>query len=68
MNDEQAIQDLFDNWIKATIEGDLALARNCITDDALFFVPGAGEMDKQTFAEGAAGVSPEDSPIEYSPR
>ena len=65
MSDDQEIRDLFDNWIKSTTEGNLELARQCIADDALFFVPGVGEMDKKTFAEAAAGGSPEDSPTEY---
>ena len=65
MSDEQEIRDLFDNWIKATTEGDIELAHQCIADDALFFVPGAGEMDKKTFAEAAAGGSPEESPFEF---
>ena len=65
MCDEQEIRDLFNNWIKATIEGDLELARQCIADDAVFFVPGVGEMNKETFAQGAAGGSPEDSPIDF---
>ena len=65
MSDEQEIRDLFNNWIKSTVEGDLELARQCIADDAVFFVPGAGQMDKETFAQGAAGGSPEDSPINY---
>lgn len=65
MSDEQEIRDLFNNWIKSTVEGNLELARQCIADDAVFFVPGAGEMDKETFAQGAAGGSPEDSPIDY---
>ena len=65
MSDEQEIRALFDNWIKATTEGDLALAKQCIADDARFFVPGVGEMDKKSFAEGAAGVSPEESPIKF---
>lgn len=64
-SDEQEIRDLFDDWIKATTEGNLELAHRCIADDALFFVPGAGEMDKITFAQGAAGVSPEESPFEF---
>jgi hypothetical protein len=51
--------------IYSTIEENLALARQCIADDAVFFVPGAGEMDKATFAQGAAGGSPEDSPIDF---
>ena len=65
MNDEQKIRDLFNNWIKSTTEGNLELARNCIADDAVFLVPGVGEMDKETFAQGAAGDSPEDSPIDF---
>ena len=65
MNDEQAIRELFSNWAKSTIEGNLELARQCIADDAVFFVPGVGEMDKETFAQGAAGGSPEDSPIDF---
>ena len=64
-SNEQEIRDLFDNWIKATTEGNLELAHRCIADDALFFVPGAGEMDKISFAQAAAGVSPEESPIEF---
>ena len=64
-SDEQEIRDLFDDWIKATTEGNLELAHRCVADDALFFVPGAGEMDKISFAQAAAGVSPEESPIEF---
>ncbi len=64
-SDEQEIRDLYDSWIKATTEGNLELAHHCIADDALFFVPGVGEMDKKTFAAAAAGGSPEDFPIRY---
>jgi len=65
MSDEQEIRVLFNNWIKSTTEGNLELARHCIADDAVFLVPGAGEMDKETFAQGAAGGSPEESPIDF---
>ena len=65
MSDEKEIRELFDNWIESTIKGDLELAHQCIADDALFFGPEFGEMDKKTFAAAAAGGSPEDSPIEY---
>ena len=65
MSDEQEIRELFDDWIEATTKGNLELAHQCIVDDAKFFVPGVGEMNKKTFAEAAAGVSPEDSPIEF---
>lgn len=65
MSDEREIRDLFDNWIRSTTEGNLDLARQCIADDAVFFVPGAGEMDKESFAQAAAGGSPEESPIDF---
>ena len=65
MGDEQEIRDLFNNWIKSTIEGNLELARQCIAEDAIFFVPGVGEMNKESFAQGAAGGSPEESPINF---
>lgn len=65
MSDEKEIRELFGNWIESTIKGDLELAHQCIADDALFFVPGVGEMDKKTFAAAAAGGSPEDSPVEF---
>ena len=65
MTDDQEIRALFDNWITSTIEGNLSLARQCIADDAVFFVPVAGEMDKETFAQAAAGGSPEDSPMTF---
>lgn len=65
MHDEQEIRDLFSNWIKSTIEGNIELARQCIADDAVFLVPGVGEMDKETFAQGAAGGSSEDSPNDF---
>jgi len=65
MGDEQEIRELFSNWIKSTTEGNLELARQCIADDAVFFVPGIGEMNKETFAQCAAGGSPEESPIDF---
>ncbi len=64
-SDEQEIRDLFDSWLTATTEGNLDLAYHCIADDALFFVPGASEMDKASFAQAAAGVSPEESPFTF---
>ena len=65
MGDEQEIRELFNNWIKSTTEGNLELARQCIADDAVFFVPGVGEMNKETFAQAAAGESPDESPIDF---
>ncbi len=64
-SDKQAITVLLENWIRATKEGNLELARQCIADDAVFLVPGVGEMDKESFAQAAAGGSPEESPYEF---
>jgi len=64
-SDEQEIRDLFDSWIRATTEGNLELAHNCIADDALFFVPGVGEMDKLTFSQAAAGAPPEEPQYDF---
>ena len=65
MSDEKEIRELFDNWIESTTKGDLELSHQCIADDAVFFVPGIGEMDKKSFAEAAAGGSPEESPFQF---
>lgn len=63
--EEQEIREFYNNWIKATTEGDLELAHRCIADDARFLVAGAGEMNKVAFAQAAAGVSPEESPMDF---
>lgn len=57
-NDEQAIRQWFDRWMRATKEGDLDLARSLIADDAVFLVPGAGRMDKESFAAAATADDP----------
>ncbi len=64
-DDERAIRELFADWIRSTTEGDLELAHRCIADDAQFLVPRAGVMDKASFAQAAAGTSPEDAPAIY---
>ena len=56
--DEQALRHWFDDWMKATKEGDLELARTLIADDAIFLVPGAGQMDKESFAAAATATDP----------
>ena len=56
--DEQAIRKWFDDWMTATKEGDLELARKLIADDAIFLVPGAGQMDKESFAEASTASDP----------
>ncbi len=56
--DEQAIRQWFEHWMKATKEGELQLARDLIADDAIFLVPGAGLMDKESFAAAATATDP----------
>jgi uncharacterized protein (TIGR02246 family) len=56
--DDQAIRQWFDQWIQATTEGDLELARSLIDHDAVFLVPGAGRMDKESFAAAATASDP----------
>ncbi len=57
-NDEQTIRKWFDDWIESTTVGDLDLARRLIDDDAVFLVPGAGEMDKESFAVAMTASDP----------
>jgi len=61
-DDEKAIRSWFDSWMKSTIVGDLELARSLIADDAIFLVPGAGQMDKESFA---AAMTASDDNFEF---
>ena len=56
--DEQAVRRWFERWMNATREGDLQLARSLIADDAVFLVPGAGRMDKESFAAAVTAGDP----------
>lgn len=56
--DEAAVRRWFDRWIEASTEGDLALAMSLIADDAVFLVPGVGEMDKESFAVAMTADDP----------
>lgn len=56
--DEQAIRRHFEHWMKATKEGDLKLAKSLIANDAVFLVPGADRMDKESFAAAATASDP----------
>ena len=57
-NDEDSIQQWFDQWLTATIEGELELARTLIADDAVFMIPGFGTMGKEPFAAAATASDP----------
>ena len=60
--DEQSIRLWFESWMKATKEGDPQLARSLIADDAVFLVPGADRMDKESFAAAATAT---DSNVDF---
>jgi len=49
-NDEQAIRDLVDLWLRASEKGDVATVLSLMTDDVLFIVPGKVPFGKETFA------------------
>lgn len=57
-DDEQNIRSWYEDWLRSTTEGDLDLARKLIADDAIFLVPGAGQMDKESFAAAATASDP----------
>ena len=50
-NDEQAIRDLVDTWLKASETGDLTAMLNLLADDVIFMVPGKEPFGKETFAQ-----------------
>ena len=56
--DEQSIRKWFDDWMKSTTVGDLDLALSLVADEAIFLVPGAGQMDKKTFCEAMTATDP----------
>ena len=58
VNEEDAIRATIEKFISATETGDLEAARSVIAEDAVFFVPYAGTMDRETFAT-AATAQPE---------
>ena len=56
--DEQRIRKWFDDWMTATKQGDVDLVNTLIADDAIFLVPGVGQMDKQRIAVAATASDP----------
>ena len=56
--DEQAIRQWFADWLRASEEGQLELAKSLIDDDAVFLIPGGMRMGKDTYAAAATATSP----------
>src|SRR5437868_968654 len=48
-DDERAIRQLVDTWMKASNAGDLAAVLDLMTDDVIFMVPGQEPFGKQQF-------------------
>ena len=51
-NDEQAIRELIETWMRATREGDVNTVLSLMTPDAVFLVPGQAPMQgRDAFAK-----------------
>ena len=64
-NEEQAIRSALDTFIKASETGDLEAAKSVIAEDAVFFVPHAGTMDRESYATAATAKPEGDEKIEF---
>lgn len=51
-NDEQAIRNLQQDWLKATAKKDLPSIMNMMADDIVFLTPGQPPFGKKEFAAG----------------
>jgi uncharacterized protein (TIGR02246 family) len=52
-NDEKAIRDLIDKWMRVTTAGDLDQVLGLMADDVVFLIPGQPPMHgKEEFARG----------------
>ncbi|HLJ70874.1 MAG TPA: SgcJ/EcaC family oxidoreductase [Roseiarcus sp.] len=62
--DERAIREVVETWMRATKAGDVATVLSLMTEDALFIVPGRPPFGKDAFA--AASDSMKDVRIDGS--
>jgi uncharacterized protein (TIGR02246 family) len=49
-DDERAIRELVDTWMRATKSGDAETVLSLMTDDVVFMVPGREPFGKEAFA------------------
>lgn len=54
--DERAIRELVDIWMRASIAGDLQTVLDLMTDDVVFMTPGQSPFGKREFAAAAEGM------------
>src|SRR5262249_32107454 len=55
--DEIAIRALVDQWMRASMEGDLDTVLGLMTDDVVFMVPGREPFGKTEFAQNSRAMS-----------
>lgn len=54
--DERAIREVVESWMRASRAGDLATVLSLMTEDALFIVPGRPPFGKEAFAAASNGM------------
>jgi uncharacterized protein (TIGR02246 family) len=54
--DEQAIRDVIETWMRASKSGDVTTVLSLMTEDAVFMVPGREPFGREVF-EAAAGAT-----------
>lgn len=59
-DDEKAIRELVDTWLRASAAGDRATVLSLIADDVVFLLPGRPPMHHAEFAAAQAAQQPFD--------
>lgn len=54
--DERAIRDLVETWMKASQAGDIKTVLGLMTDDVVFMVPGREPFGREVFASAAESM------------
>jgi uncharacterized protein (TIGR02246 family) len=55
--DEKAIRDLVDRWMRASKAGDVETVLGLMSDDVVFMVPGREPFGKKEFAAASMGLA-----------
>jgi uncharacterized protein (TIGR02246 family) len=56
-DDEHAIRELVETWMRASQAGDIDTVLGLMTDDVVFMVPGREPFGKEEFAAASRGMS-----------
>jgi uncharacterized protein (TIGR02246 family) len=56
-DDEKAIRELVNTWMRATKSGDAETVLSLMTDDVVFMVPGQEPFGKEAFAAASKGMN-----------